>query len=368
MAIQSGDNVVITFPEVVKLNTKLDKGQMAYVRQDNEPILYIGNSSDAVPYPPNEFSEEENALKPVNVADGAIRTKKLADKAVTREKLADGAVTFDKLNEEVKSNIENIRRQAEQAQETADSVGDRVSSAIDTANEAMYIADEAKQNANTAMSIAKGANQAETFDTEWQMNRWINGDGKDDKGQKVDSVNFIEGMVLTENSTIIYSVADEGNIDYEADAGCLYINGEEIYGFRSSFATILRQQGRYFFIYVLPRDITINKIGVTAEIRRFGGGGGATEILYKTNPHFSYTEEKLNEATIRSEGIDFDLIKSHNINIGQNFYIRDVGVPDYWWDGGKAQPLETQKVDLTDIENGLQSILDAVNNLIGGES
>ena len=34
--------------------------------------------------------------------------------------------------------------------------------------------------------------------------------------------------------------------------------------------------------------------------------------------------------------------------LGDNFYVRDIGVPDYWWDGQAKQPLETQKVDLTE--------------------
>ena len=36
------------------------------------------------------------------------------------------------------------------------------------------------------------------------------------------------------------------------------------------------------------------------------------------------------------------------LNLGDNFYIRATNVPDYWWDGSAAQPLETQKVDLTE--------------------
>ena len=39
---------------------------------------------------------------------------------------------------------------------------------------------------------------------------------------------------------------------------------------------------------------------------------------------------------------------SNILKLGDNLYIRAVDVPDYWWDGEKAQQLETQKVDLTD--------------------
>jgi len=36
------------------------------------------------------------------------------------------------------------------------------------------------------------------------------------------------------------------------------------------------------------------------------------------------------------------------LNIGDNLFIIDVGVSDFWWDGTQARALETQKVDLTD--------------------
>jgi len=35
------------------------------------------------------------------------------------------------------------------------------------------------------------------------------------------------------------------------------------------------------------------------------------------------------------------------LDTGDNLYIRDRGVPDYWWDGDKPLELETEKVDLT---------------------
>lgn len=37
------------------------------------------------------------------------------------------------------------------------------------------------------------------------------------------------------------------------------------------------------------------------------------------------------------------------LQIGDNFYIVDKGVPDYWWDGVKIQELEVEKVDLSNI-------------------
>jgi hypothetical protein len=40
---------------------------------------------------------------------------------------------------------------------------------------------------------------------------------------------------------------------------------------------------------------------------------------------------------------------------GDNFYIRDLEVPDYWWDGTQKQELEGEKVDLTDYYNKTES-------------
>lgn len=57
----------------------------------------------------------------------------------------------------------------------------------------------------------------------------------------------------------------------------------------------------------------------------------------------------------RAKGYVFDTVDDMNLwvsehfeqlNIGDNLYIRDIDVPDYWWDGTTAQCLETQKVDL----------------------
>ena len=37
-----------------------------------------------------------------------------------------------------------------------------------------------------------------------------------------------------------------------------------------------------------------------------------------------------------------------DLQVGDNLYIVEVGVPDYWWDGEQVRPLETQKVDLSE--------------------
>lgn len=55
--------------------------------------------------------------------------------------------------------------------------------------------------------------------------------------------------------------------------------------------------------------------------------------------------------------------------VGDNLYIRAIDVPDYWWDGNAAYPLETQKVDLseyvknTDYANGSKGGVVRVNGV-----
>lgn len=92
----------------------------------------------------------------------------------------------------------------------------------------------------------------------------------------------------------------------------------------------------------------------------------------------------------RASGYVFDTVDDMNewlanpdnvalLNLGDNFYIRDTNVPDYWWDTETqtVQELETQKVDLTeyvkteegkglstnDLTNDKNSVLE---NILGG--
>lgn len=51
------------------------------------------------------------------------------------------------------------------------------------------------------------------------------------------------------------------------------------------------------------------------------------------------------------QDLDLWLQNSENVAklvLGDNLYIRALGIPDYWWDGSEKQQLETQKVDLTE--------------------
>lgn len=58
----------------------------------------------------------------------------------------------------------------------------------------------------------------------------------------------------------------------------------------------------------------------------------------------------------------------NNLVLGDNLYIRDVNVPDYWWDGTKAQQLETQLVDLTEYatKEEVDDLIGDIETLLGG--
>jgi len=43
------------------------------------------------------------------------------------------------------------------------------------------------------------------------------------------------------------------------------------------------------------------------------------------------------------------------LQVGDNLYIKALNSPDYWWDGTQAQELETQKVDLTNYYNKVET-------------
>ena len=65
-----------------------------------------------------------------------------------------------------------------------------------------------------------------------------------------------------------------------------------------------------------------------------------------------------------------DSSNTSSLTVGQNLYIRALDVPDYWWDGTQACELETQKVDITEIEedfdtinSGLSSVQSKVNTI-----
>ena len=46
----------------------------------------------------------------------------------------------------------------------------------------------------------------------------------------------------------------------------------------------------------------------------------------------------------------------NTLSVGDHFYIKEVDVPDYWWDGVQKQKLETQKVDLAPYDQKITEL------------
>lgn len=54
---------------------------------------------------------------------------------------------------------------------------------------------------------------------------------------------------------------------------------------------------------------------------------------------------------------------SSSLKQGDNLYIRQIDVPDYWWDGETYCQLETQKVDLTSIEENIDNLEERTSSI-----
>lgn len=90
-------------------------------------------------------------------------------------------------------------------------------------------------------------------------------------------------------------------------------------------------------------------------------GKNTTYSSSKIEEYITTVNNEIEETKVialgRATGYVFDTVEdmiewcsknSDVLNQGDNLYIRDVDVPDYWWDGNIPQQLETQKVDLTE--------------------
>lgn len=69
--------------------------------------------------------------------------------------------------------------------------------------------------------------------------------------------------------------------------------------------------------------------------------------LGKANSLCFDTEEQL-RAWVAGSFERLDGKTTDNLKIGDNLYILELGVPDYWWDGSNIQPLGAEKPDFSD--------------------
>ena len=100
-----------------------------------------------------------------------------------------------------------------------------------------------------------------------------------------------------------------------------------------------------------------------AAIADIAAGSASDSVAEELTPMIEEAKRTAQEAEIiakgRATGYVFDttadmeawLADASNVAklvLGDNLYIRETDVPDYWWDGASAQKLETQKVDLSE--------------------
>lgn len=205
-----------------------------------------------------------------------------------------------------------------------------------------------KEEVDRATLIARGANSADSFNTESSMRQWIQSKN--------------EAPYLLPNSPFPIQSFDCICVSFDYFEG---LNGEFNIQAQGLFAKTdnfdehelikldpIKDSWRSIFIY--PYDPGVDRA-----------------CIYFTAPHGYKTMLRLESLIITHTvipGVTFELAQLNNllikpvygssyrtltdcspydIPIGKNMYIIEKDVPDYWWDGFNAQYLETQKVDLS---------------------
>ncbi len=169
---------------------------------------------------------------------------------------------------------------------------------------------------------------------------------------------YAEGETPPEPSLTVYeqilqkceeAVDTANDVQQRADNG-------EFKGEPFTYDDLTDEQRKAFFkdANVLAKDITADFYERTKTVQEYLDG-----LDVKANKAQSKANEAATIAKGRATGYVFDteydmmawLMDESNLpqlNLGDNFYIREVSVPDYWWDGAWISPLETQKVDLSE--------------------
>ena len=95
---------------------------------------------------------------------------------------------------------------------------------------------------------------------------------------------------------------------------------------------------------------TLNEIQATANTAESIAKGRATGYVFNTVADLeTWLQDEKNVA---------------NLVLGDNLYIKATDVPDYWWDGTTKQPLETQKVDLSEYIKNTDYATDTIGGIV----
>lgn len=280
---------------------------------------------------------------------------------------------------DAKKTANEAKSKAVNAEENATAAVESADYARTVAEEAIVVARTAEGIADQAIGISKGANQAEVFDTEEEMFEWI-GDNHSALGHTVtpttklivaadtelitvtntDGYNGVEvGDEIPPNTCFLNIAFTDGTILDESYTSAPF-NVEKDESTGRTYAN--------FELYLSYYDVVGKTIkSVRAEFGLLGPYAGARTIR-KNLTYRTYDEPKtINDLII------WHPYEIYDKPIGTNLLIRDLGVPDYWWDGAQAQQLETQKVDLSeyvkaeeigDIDAALEDIDAMLDELI----
>lgn len=191
-------------------------------------------------------------------------------------------------------------------------------------------AESAIIKAERAESIAKGANQAIVYDTEAEMLNSL-------------PANVYEGLELPAGSTVVISCESSQELSCEFTINDMRMVMEEYEHTRGA---------RKYWVCNITEPIVVE------SFRAYFYSADAANY---DNARIAWANESFDYNSVPDK-----LLEPVDIKVGTNLYIRELNVPDYWWDGSQPQQLETQKVSLTPIEDGLRMILDALNEIIEG--
>lgn len=149
----------------------------------------------------------------------------------------------------------------------------------------------------------------------------------DDNGTGKGLVNIKFGDGVTDYKSLPYAVRGKDISDTPAvfEDDTEFIEDEEIL---SGMAA-----GRIFKLIKKKLSLLTTELANTLSIAQG-----------KNRSHVFQTEKQLDEWLLNADNVA-------TLKIGDNLYIVELSVPDYWWDGTQKQRLETVKVDLNEYYN-----------------
>lgn len=190
-------------------------------------------------------------------------------------------------------------------------------------------------------TLAKGASNGLGFETVAKMNAYINSKKLDSYEGTIAAGSYIVLSADFETTELPEYAGSENTTTYTANLLLLTINGEKISGYESK--DIPYKSNRYYYVYQVTEDCDTSSI--YWSIQAYNGAEG----------YHMMSNSRLTVITTAEPA--YEDIAAYDIPYATSLYIEDVDVPDYWWGGAAALPLETQKVDLTEYVK--KSVMDA---------